>query len=60
MKKPLEEWTATEIAIYAVNCDNSDRYVGEVAEMIIVFAQNYKLEPGRDMSGPPYAIVDFE
>lgn len=59
VKKPIEEWTATEIAVYAINCDNSEERLREVAEMIEVFGQNYKREPGKDMSGPPYSTVDF-
>lgn len=43
INKPFEEWTAIEIAAYAVNCDNSNERIEEIAEMIKGFAQRHRI-----------------
>lgn len=37
MSKPITEWSALEIATYAVNCDNSQEKIEEVERMIKAF-----------------------
>lgn len=44
MSKPIEEWSAKEIAVYAVNCDNSEERIDEVAMMIECHRRSLKEE----------------